>query len=144
MSTAHYATSRWDSFGDSHTTPPLIQIHRRSAVQVRIASEDVKSRLEADGQPFDEQAELVARPIGIGAVKYADLSLNRESNYRFSYAKMLALNGNTAPYMLYAYARIKGIERKAKDALEGEGVDVADAELVLEHETEVRRGCLIA
>ena len=39
--------------------------------------------------------------------RYADLSLNRESNYRFSYNKMLALNGNTAPYMLYAYARIQ-------------------------------------
>ena len=45
--------------------------------------------------------------VGIGAVKYADLAMNRESNYRFSYAKMLALNGNTAPYMLYAYARIQ-------------------------------------
>jgi arginyl-tRNA synthetase len=38
--------------------------------------------------------------------------MSRESNYRFSYDKMLALNGNTAPYMLYAYARIQGINRK--------------------------------
>lgn len=51
--------------------------------------------------------------IGIGAVKYADLSLNRESDYRFSYKKMLALTGNTAPYMLYAYARIQSILRKS-------------------------------
>ena len=55
----------------------------------------------------------VARIVGIGAVKYADLSMNRESNYRFSYSKMLSLTGNTAPYMLYAYARIQGIRRKA-------------------------------
>ena len=55
---------------------------------MRIASDDVRTRLEADGLEFDEQAELVARTIGVGAVKYADLSLNRESNYRFSYAKV--------------------------------------------------------
>lgn len=54
-----------------------------------------------------------AQVIGIGAVKYADLSLNRESDYRFSYKKMLALTGNTAPYMLYAYARIQSILRKS-------------------------------
>ncbi|MEO1350940.1 MAG: arginine--tRNA ligase [Cyanobacteria bacterium J06635_15] len=50
--------------------------------------------------------------IGIGAVKYADLSQNRTSNYIFSYGKMLALQGNTAPYMLYAYVRVQGISRK--------------------------------
>ncbi|MBE9101480.1 arginine--tRNA ligase [Vacuolonema iberomarrocanum] len=50
--------------------------------------------------------------IGISAIKYADLSQNRTSNYVFSYAKMLALQGNTAPYMLYAYVRIQGIGRK--------------------------------
>jgi len=44
----------------------------------------------------------------IGAVKYADLSMNRESNYKFSFTKMLSLSGNTAPYMLYAYVRILG------------------------------------
>ena len=43
--------------------------------------------------------EETARIVGIGAVKYADLSMNRESDYRFSFGKMLALNGNTAPYM---------------------------------------------
>ena len=50
--------------------------------------------------------------IGIGAIKYADLSQNRTSNYIFSYDKMLALQGNTAPYMLYAYVRVQGISRK--------------------------------
>ena len=43
--------------------------------------------------------------------------MNRESGYRFSFKKMLALSGNTAPYMLYAYARIEGIRRKATEAL---------------------------
>ena len=52
-------------------------------------------------------------------MKYADLSMNRESNYKFSYGRMLSLNGNTAPYMLYAYARICGIVRRATGQSEG-------------------------
>jgi arginyl-tRNA synthetase len=64
-------------------------------------------------QSNSNMPEEVARIVGIGAVKYADLSMNRESNYKFSYERMLSLNGNTAPYMLYAYARICGIVRKA-------------------------------
>lgn len=79
---------------------------------VRIAGEDLRSRAE-NNDVDDEVIDRVARIVGIGAVKYADLSMNRESNYRFSYDRMLSLNGNTAPYMLYAYARICGIVRKA-------------------------------
>jgi arginyl-tRNA synthetase len=54
----------------------------------------------------------VARVVGLGAVKYADLLPNRQSDYVFSWDKMLALNGNTAPYLQYAYARIRSIFRK--------------------------------
>ena len=54
----------------------------------------------------------IARVVGIGSVKYADLLPNRQSDYVFSWDKMLALNGNTAPYLLYAYARIQSILRK--------------------------------
>jgi len=64
--------------------------------------------------------EEIANAVGIGAVKYADYSNNRTSDYVFSFDKMLAMEGNTAPYMQYAYARIKSIERKAK----GRDVDV--------------------
>lgn len=56
----------------------------------------------------------IARIVGIGAVKYADLLPNRQSDYVFSWDKMLALNGNTAPYLQYAYARIQSIFRKAE------------------------------
>ncbi len=56
----------------------------------------------------------IANAVGIGAVKYADYSNNRTSDYIFSFDKMLAMDGNTAPYMQYAYARIKSIERKAQ------------------------------
>jgi arginyl-tRNA synthetase len=61
-----------------------------------------------------EKKEKIAEAVGIGAVKYADYSNNRTSDYVFSFDKMLAMDGNTAPYMQYAYARIKSIERKAE------------------------------
>lgn len=63
-------------------------------------------------KPEIERREI-ARIIGIGAVKYADLLPNRQSDYVFSWDKMLALSGNTAPYLQYAYARIQSIFRKA-------------------------------
>jgi len=68
----------------------------------------------------DERKTEIAKAVGIGAVKYADYSNNRESDYVFSFDKMLAMDGNTAPYMQYAYARIKSIERRA----ESKGVDI--------------------
>jgi arginyl-tRNA synthetase len=61
----------------------------------------------------------IARAVGIGAVKYADLTQNRTTDYVFSWPKMLAMTGNTAPYMQYAYVRVQSIFRKA-GGLEGE------------------------
>ncbi|HPE61587.1 MAG TPA: arginine--tRNA ligase [Thiolinea sp.] len=58
----------------------------------------------------------IARKIGIGAVKYADLSKNRNSDYVFSWDSMLSFEGNTAPYLQYAYARIQSIFRKAGES----------------------------
>jgi arginyl-tRNA synthetase len=63
--------------------------------------------------PAEKKAQI-AKAVGIGAVKYADYSNNRTSDYIFSFDKILAMDGNTAPYMQYAYARIKSIERKAQ------------------------------
>jgi arginyl-tRNA synthetase len=63
--------------------------------------------------PPDERAK-VAEIVGIGAVKYADLSQNRSSDYKFDLPKMMAMNGNTATYIQYAYARIRSILRKAE------------------------------
>jgi len=60
-----------------------------------------------------ERAEI-SRVVGISAVKYSDLSKNRTSDYVFDWDTMLSFEGNTAPYMLYAYARIKSILRKAE------------------------------
>jgi arginyl-tRNA synthetase len=60
----------------------------------------------------EEELESVAKSIGIGAVKYADLSISRESNYIFNLEKMISFEGNTSLYMQYAYARIQSILRK--------------------------------
>jgi len=60
----------------------------------------------------EEKRRQIARRVGLGAVKYADLSQNRQSDYVFSWDKMLSLQGNTAPYLLYAFTRIRGIFRK--------------------------------
>ncbi len=60
----------------------------------------------------EDQQREIAKVVGIGALKYADLSQNRASDYKFSYDKMLALKGNTATYLQYSYARVQGIIRK--------------------------------
>ena len=60
-----------------------------------------------------QEKTLVAQRVGIGAVKYADLVKNRTSDYVFDWDKMLSLEGNTAPYLLYAYARIRSMLRRA-------------------------------
>lgn len=78
----------------------------------------------------DEQKRRIARAVGIGAVKYADLSSNLVADYVFDWDKMLAMEGNTAPYMQYAYARVQSIFRKG-------GIDPAallggEASLLLE------------
>jgi arginyl-tRNA synthetase len=68
---------------------------------------------EKNPELTEAERREIARVVGIGAVQYADLSQNRSSNYVFSWDKMLSLEGNTAPYLLYAIARIHSIFRKA-------------------------------
>lgn len=78
------------------------------------AVERAKTVVEEKNPGLDvEKKNQIAKAVGTGAVKYADYSNNRTSDYIFSFDKMLAMEGNTAPYMQYAYARIKSIERKA-------------------------------
>lgn len=80
------------------------------------------------GNELDDAARTkIAEAVGIGAIKYADLCQNRESDYVFSWAKMLATNGDTATYMQYAYARVCGIFRKGnidRDALRKTGGEI--------------------
>src|SRR5439155_22371683 len=79
------------------------------------AASVVAERTELD----DEERERVARAVGIGALKYADLSSDREKDYVFSWDRMLAMEGNTAVYLQYANARIRSVLRKAGEALQG-------------------------
>jgi len=60
----------------------------------------------------EKERREIAEIVGVGAIKYCDLSHNRESDYVFSYDKMLAMNGNTATYLQYAYARVQSIFAK--------------------------------
>ncbi|CAH5866069.1 Arginine--tRNA ligase, partial [Klebsiella aerogenes] len=72
-------------------------------------------RLVAEKNPDmpAEELEKLANAVGIGAVKYADLSKNRTTDYIFDWDNMLAFEGNTAPYMQYAYTRVLSVFRKA-------------------------------
>jgi len=79
----------------------------REAIERAYATVDEKNA----GLP-EERKQQVARAVGIGAIKYADLSQNRNNDYIFSFERMLALQGNTAPYLQYAHARICSIFRK--------------------------------
>ena len=60
-----------------------------------------------------EEIAKIANAVGIGAVKYADLSKNRTSDYVFDWDNMLSFDGNTAPYLQYAYTRVASLLRKA-------------------------------
>jgi arginyl-tRNA synthetase len=91
----------------------------RSGETVKLAdlldeAEERAFKIVSDKNPDlpEAQRREIARVIGLGAVKYADLLPNRQSDYVFSWDKMLALQGNTAPYLQYAYTRIKSIFRK--------------------------------
>ncbi|WP_020395638.1 arginine--tRNA ligase [Thiolinea disciformis] len=91
----------------------------RTGGTVRLAdllkeAEERAFSLVSDKSPELDEAERreIARKVGIGSVKYADLSKNRNSDYVFSWNAMLSLEGNTAPYLQYAYARIRSIFRK--------------------------------
>ncbi|EHA61840.1 arginine--tRNA ligase [Synechococcus sp. WH 8016] len=83
---------------------------------VERAEADLRRRLQEEERHEDEPfIRHVASTVGLAAVKYADLSQNRITNYQFSFDRMLALQGNTAPYLLYAVVRIAGIARKGGD-----------------------------
>jgi arginyl-tRNA synthetase len=75
-----------------------------------------RARLVAEKNPEmpADELEQLANAVGIGAVKYADLSKNRTTDYVFDWDNMLAFEGNTAPYMQYAYTRVLSVFRKAE------------------------------
>lgn len=86
--------------------------------------------------------DQLAKTLGIAAIKYADLSYNRSSDYVFSYEKMLKFEGNTATFILYSYVRVNGIKRKINNA------DIKsllqNAVIVLTHPSEIDLGLTLA
>jgi arginyl-tRNA synthetase len=94
-----------------------------------IAEEGLASELE--------RKQELARSVGIGAVKYADLSQNRASDYRFDWDKLISLKGNSGPYLQYAHARIGAIFRKGE--LDPAAL-ATEQPLLLEHEAECALG----
>lgn len=95
--------------------------------------------IEKNPELGDIERREIARMIGIGATKYADLLPNRQSDYGFSWDKMLAFNGNTAPYLQYGYARIQSIFRKldATESLAGTGEKASKPSLKLTASEEI-------
>lgn len=92
--------------------------------------------LKERGTPPAE-IERLSRVIGIGAIKYADLSSHRTKDYTFSYDRMLRFEGNTAVFLLYAYVRINGIKRKTSADLERL---LQEAKISLQHPSEIALG----
>jgi len=100
-------------------------------------SEAKRILLERNPEADPVQTDRLAHVLGIGAVKYADLSSHRTKDYTFSYERMLRFDGNTAVFLLYAYVRIHGIKRKI-------GADMqrvsAEHKINLEHPSEIALG----
>lgn len=105
-------------------TVKLAELLEEAVVRAKAVVQDKASDLSED-----EIAE-VERKVGIGAVKFADLSKNRTSDYIFSWDAMLSFEGATAPYLQYAYTRVRSILRRAEIA------DGFSAELVIAQEQE--------
>ena len=102
---------------------------------VERAKNDLETRLkEEERTETPEFIDRVSQVVGLSAVKYADLSQNRTSDYKFDYDKMLDLKGNTAPYLLYAYVRPQGISRKGN--IDFSQID-ADTQIVLTENAEL-------
>jgi arginyl-tRNA synthetase len=89
---------------------------------------------DADGHLPADQRREIAEVVGIGALKYADLSQNRTSDYTFSYDKMLLMNGNTATYMQYSYARVRSIF--ARGGVDPAAIRTSGAKITLGHPAE--------
>jgi arginyl-tRNA synthetase len=90
----------------SGDTEKLIDLLTKAIDQARIML------LERSPDLQDQELSHLSKVLGIGAIKYADLSSSRTKDYTFSYDKMLKFEGNTATFLLYAYVRIQGIKRK--------------------------------
>jgi arginyl-tRNA synthetase len=94
------------------------RLKTRTGEQIKLITlidEAVERAAKVIADRYDDpvQRDEIADAVGIGALKYGDLSVARDSSYTFDFDRMLALNGNTGPYLQYATARIRSIFRRA-------------------------------
>ena len=121
--------------GDAVGLESLLDEAVARARQIVDANDDAKPEPELNAE---ERAD-VAEAVGLGGIKYADLNHNRESDYVFSWEKMLAKEGDTATYMQYAYARVCGIFRKGgvdRAALRQEPSDLGNPRILINEPAE--------
>lgn len=93
--------------------------------------------LERSPEMDPKDREKLAKALGIGAIKYADLSSHRTSDYTFSYERMLRFEGNTAAFLMYSYVRVAGIKRKVNSDI---GALIGKEKIILEHPSEIALG----
>ncbi|MBI3508875.1 MAG: arginine--tRNA ligase [Chlamydiia bacterium] len=115
----------------SGDTEKLIDLILGAVEQARIL---LQERLP---EAAPQEVERLAHVLGIGAIKYADLSCHRTKDYTFSYDRMLKFEGNTAVFLLYAYVRINGIKRKTHADIEE---ILAHHKVALKHSSEIALG----
>lgn len=96
----------------SGETEKLIDLVNAAIVQAEVILREKNPEMET------EELKGLAKALGIGAIKYADLSCNRVSDYTFSYERMLRFEGNTAAFLMYSYVRVAGIKRKTNSDIE--------------------------
>ncbi len=117
--------------GDTVGLEGLLDEAVRRAGEIVAENDDAKPK----GPELDaERRAHIAETVGIAALKYADLSQNRTSDYVFSYDKMLVMNGNTATYMQYAYARVRSIF--ARGGFDIEAIRDSKAKILLDSPAE--------
>lgn len=96
-----------------------------------------KILIDRDPERDPLEMDVLAESLGIGSIKYADLSCNRTGDYVFSYDRMLRFEGNTAPYLMYAYVRVAGIKRKLNQPLDA---ILKSSSIQLDHPAEIALG----
>jgi arginyl-tRNA synthetase len=119
-----------DATGQGITLAALLDAAEERAAQ-RLREGKAEGRIDLS----DEELLRVARAVGMGAVKYADLHQNRASDYQFDLDKMITFQGNSGPYLQYAFARVQSIFRKG-----GVGLEEVAGPIALETSEELTLG----
>lgn len=104
---------------------------------------DQADKIIAERSPTmpEQERHVLAKALGVGAVKYADLSTHRCSDYTFSYERMLKFEGNTAAFIMYSYVRVHGIKRKINIDVEAL---MREESISLQHPSEIALGLHLA